>query len=216
MRARGERAMRGGQLGNKNASKNEPVTVTGSSEKTTKELAAELGVSESTYQKRSKIGRGLTEETKEILSELDPKDCDLPNSTRQLNYLASVKDPEDQAEIARRVATGEAVSVWEASTQLKQERGELTTAELPQLAMQAGIKDEANRRRTEEPIFFEGISKAGPMEYVIKWSDGSANRMPRSVLLKEYGYKKCKHCSGYGVRPGRMFFSPRPHQIQQN
>jgi hypothetical protein len=216
MRARGERAMRGGQLGNKNASKNEPATVTGSSEKTTKELAAELGVSESTYQKRSKIGRGLTEETKEILSELDPKDCDLPNSTRQLNYLASVNDPEDQVEIATRVGGGEAVSVWQASNQLKAERGEITQAELYQLAMHSSIKDEAERKRSEEPIYIERIRKAGKMEYVVQWSDGSANRVQRSFLLQEHDFKKCRHCSGYGVRPGRMFFSPRPHQIQQN
>ena len=73
-----------------------PVTVTGTKPKTTKDLAAEMGMSESSYQKRSKIGRGLSEEVQEIIGDLDPSESDLPNSTRQLNYLAGVDDPDLQ------------------------------------------------------------------------------------------------------------------------
>jgi hypothetical protein len=99
MRARGERR-RDGMHPN-------PPTV-GGLEKTTDELAKAVGMAPRTYQQRAQIGRGLTEETQGILAELDPADSDLPNSTRQLNYLAGVDDPEDQAEMARRVAAGEA------------------------------------------------------------------------------------------------------------
>lgn len=46
----------------------------------------------------------------------------------------------------------------------------------------------------------EGINKAGTMNYVVKWSDGRSSSVTRSRLLDE-GYKKCPHCSGYGVVP---------------
>jgi len=106
--------------------------------------------------------------------------------------------------------TGEDVPTWEGGAQPQMEGGEITQAQMYQKAMQQGLKDEAKRNRVEEPIVGLGIRKAGTMEYVFAWSDGSANRVPRSVLLQEHDYKKCKHCSGYGVikrgesgRPGQ-------------
>lgn len=142
----------------------------------------------------------LSPEVAEIVKEIDPADCDLPTSTRQLNYLAGVDDPHDQVEIASRVAAGEAKTVWDASKQLKEERGEV----LPN-AMQESM--DAWARTTpdgeEEPLELMGITKAGPMEYVVKWSDGSSNRVTRKTLLNDHGFKKCKNCSGYGIVEGK-------------
>jgi hypothetical protein len=161
--------------------------------------------------KREKELDRLAPEVAQIIKEIDPSDCDLPTSTKQLNYLAGVDDIEDQIEIATRVGGGEAVTVWQASNQLKAERGELTEAELYQMALHSGMKDEAERRRQEESFYVERIRKAGAMEYVVEWSDGSANKMQRSVLLKEHDYKKCKHCSGYGVvREDVLFATASP------
>ena len=63
MQARGERATSQGFYGNQHTEDVDPVTVTGSKPKTTKELAAEMGMSESSYKYRSRINRALTEET---------------------------------------------------------------------------------------------------------------------------------------------------------
>jgi ParB-like chromosome segregation protein Spo0J len=197
MQARGGRAKGGGDR--RGYAKSDPATVAGALEKTTADLAKEAGMSERTYRTRAKIGRDLTEETLDIISELDPNDSDLPNSTRQLNYLAGVDDPDDQAEIARRVATGEAVSVWAASTQLKEERGEITQGQLHQAAMGAAMKEEVDRKGDEDPVSVEGIRKAGKMEYVVEWSDGTASTVNRQSLLIDHAHKKCKHCAGYGV-----------------
>lgn len=195
MTARGERAAGGGDRPSESDSNFDPVTVTGSKEKTTDDLAKEAGMSKSSYQKRSKIGRGLTAETKEIVSEIDPNDCDLPNSTRQLNYLAGIEDPDDQAEIARKVATGEAVSVWTASEKLKEEKGEEVGLE----EMQKNWID-SQKEDDEQPLTITRIKKIGNMEYVVEWSDGKANTVGRKKVL-EHGYSKCKHCAGYGVTP---------------
>lgn len=156
-----------------------PATVAGTSPKTTKQLAEEAGMSERTYQQRAKIGQKLTDETLEIISELDPNDADLPNSTRQLNYLAGVDDPEDQAEIARRVATGEAVSVWNASEQMKGERQE--------------EKEEADELR------IVALERAATMEIVVRWSDNTKNVVPKKRVLQEARFTQCKCCRGLGI-----------------
>jgi NTP pyrophosphatase (non-canonical NTP hydrolase) len=69
MAAKGERARRGGYR------RDEPATVADSSEKTTDELAEEMGMSPRTYQGRHRIGRGITEETGEILDDIDTSQC---------------------------------------------------------------------------------------------------------------------------------------------
>ena len=186
LKARGERAERGGTGSNQHTSK--PVTVTGL--QTTEELAKAAGMSTSTYERRARIGRDLTEETKAIISELDPSESDLPNSTRQLNYLAAVDDSEDQEEIARMVATGEAASVWSASTKLKKAQEE-----------EAEEKIDVAETKLGHEVTVVGIKKAGRMNYVVEWSSGRANEVPRRFLLKE-GFKKCKHCSGLGITRG--------------
>lgn len=142
----------------------------------------------------------LSPEVAEIVKDIDPADCDLPTSTRQLNYLAGVDDPGDQVEIASRVAAGEAKTVWDASKQLKEERGEVLPNAM-QESMDAWAKTTPNEQ--EEPLELMGITKAGPMEYVVKWSDGSSNRVTRQTLLSDHGFKKCKNCSGYGIVEGK-------------
>jgi ParB family transcriptional regulator, chromosome partitioning protein len=70
MHARGDRAKRGGDGSNQYMSKG--VTVTPLLPKTTEELAAQMGMSKSSYQKRSKIGRGLTEEAVTVVTLYPP------------------------------------------------------------------------------------------------------------------------------------------------
>jgi transcriptional regulator with XRE-family HTH domain len=185
MQARDERARRGDNL-----STMEGRTTAGRPLKTNAELAAQMGVSKSTYKERHRLGRNLTAETKEILSDLDPNDTDLPNSTRQLNYLAGVDDESDQAEIARRVATGEAVSVWQASDQLKKERS---------IA-------EASEADEEYSYEIERIVRLSQAEYVVERRDGTRMLMALQALLKR-GYHQCPHCKGLGIEPR---LEPRP------
>ena len=69
-----------------------PVTVTGL-EKTTADLAEEAGMSESTYKRRAQVGRSIAPATAEIISNIDDLEtCDLPDSPKQLEYLAKLED----------------------------------------------------------------------------------------------------------------------------
>lgn len=115
MRARGERAAEGGYR------RNDSATVA-ESPPTTPEIAEAAGMSERTYYRRAKTGSRITPEVARVLDDLDPQDTSLPDSTRQLDYLAGITDPTDQLEVATRVADGNARDVWEASKQLKRER----------------------------------------------------------------------------------------------
>ena len=91
--------------------------------KTTADLAAEAGMSERTYQRRSKVGRDIAPATADILNAItDLATCDLPDSPKQLEFLAKLEDKTLQATIAERVAHGVAKNVFEASKQLKTEQ----------------------------------------------------------------------------------------------
>ena len=60
--------------------------------KTAKDLAGEVGMSRATYQRRSKVGRDIAEATADILNSItDLEACDLPDSPKQLEYLAKLE-----------------------------------------------------------------------------------------------------------------------------
>lgn len=126
--------------------------------------------------KREKEYGKLGEEVAAVVREIDPSDSDLPASTRQLNYLGGIDDPAERLEVATRVADGSAKTVWEASSQLKQEK-EVES-----------VEDSDIRR----------IVRAGAMEYVVEYGDGNRHTVIRNVLL-ERGFKKCDCCNGFGV-----------------
>ena len=82
-----------------------PVTVTGT--KTTADLATEAGMSERTYRRRSAVGRDIAPATADILNAIvDLATCDLPDSPKQLEFLAKLEDKTLQATIAERVTAG--------------------------------------------------------------------------------------------------------------
>ena len=117
MREKGERAERGDNRFSR------PATVAGLAEpRKTPELAASAGMSERTWQTRAKTGARITPAVAAVLNDIDTDSCSLPDSTTQLNYLAGITDPDDQLEIATRVADGNARDVWDASKQMKQAR----------------------------------------------------------------------------------------------
>lgn len=91
---------------------------------TNSELASEAGLSSSSYRYRKQIGKKISEEAGAVIDEMIESgvQSELPDSTRQLTYLAGVGDPDDQLEIVTKVANGEARDVWEASKSLKQEK----------------------------------------------------------------------------------------------
>ena len=67
-------------------------------------------MSERTYQRRSAVGRDIAPATADILNAIvDLATCDLPDSPKQLEYLAKLEDKTLQATIAERVAAGGAV-----------------------------------------------------------------------------------------------------------
>ncbi len=111
---------------------------------------------------------------------------------------------EADEETKRKAQSGE-MSVNKA---YRQTVGEKTSAEALEDAAEAledafnAEVERARESRRGEPLELVRIKKAGVMSYVVEWSDGDANTVSRAHLLKDHGYKKCQHCSGYGiVRP---------------
>jgi hypothetical protein len=119
----------------------------------------------------------LPEEVAALIKEIDPADCDLPTSTRQLEAVAHLKSPEEQLEVVRRVADGTAVSAWQAIRQLEEE-GKVELGE-----------DEWTIKR---------IVRTGAMQYVVEARNGERFTVTRNVLL-DAGYHKCPACEGRGV-----------------
>ena len=116
LKKRGQRAK-----ANDNRHTSRGVTVTPL--KTTADLADEAGMSKRTYKRRAAVGRDIAEATADILNSItDLEACDLPDSPKQLEYLAKLEDKTLQATIAERVAHGAAKDVFEASRQLKKAR----------------------------------------------------------------------------------------------
>lgn len=148
--------------------------------------------------KREEELERLSPEVAEIVKEIDPADCDLPTSTRQLNYLAGVDDSGDQVEIASRVAAGEAKTVWDASKQLKEERGEANDDVVD--GLRAGIRAEGGESVNPEDVVIARIKRISTMDYVVEFSDGLTGTVGRKDLLKD-GFSKCTHCSGLAVKP---------------
>jgi hypothetical protein len=60
------------------------------------------------------------------------------------------------------------------------------------------LAEQASSRRRNLTI--TRIVRAGRhMEYVVEWSDGTRNEVPRQRLLDDPHFAKCSHCSGYGI-----------------
>lgn len=81
--------------------------------KTTADIAAEMGVSESTAQQRLQIARKLAPDVKEMIADTETAD-----STRQLLTLARM-EPEKQREVAEAIVTGRAETVNQAVSQME-------------------------------------------------------------------------------------------------
>lgn len=63
-------------------------------QKTTEELAAEAGMSKATYERRAAVGRDIAPATADILNAItDLATCDLPDSPKQLEFLAKLEGP---------------------------------------------------------------------------------------------------------------------------
>ena len=61
-------------------------------EKTTADLATEAGMSKATYKRRSAVGRDIAPATADILNAItDLATCDLPDSPKQLEFLAKLE-----------------------------------------------------------------------------------------------------------------------------
>jgi ParB-like chromosome segregation protein Spo0J len=95
--------------------------------KTTGEVAAEAGMSEASWRRRTKIGKSLGPRTKAVLDHADTTDekqRNFLNSTTQLNTLADISNKrgdEKAAEVAERVLGGGARNVYEAYPEIKTE-----------------------------------------------------------------------------------------------
>jgi hypothetical protein len=124
----------------------------------------------------------LPAEVAALIKEIDPADCDLPTSTRQLEALAQIKNKGDQLEVVHRVADGTAVSVWQAIKQLDEE-GRAEIAE--------GIEG-------EDEWAVKRIVRVGAMQYVVEARNGERFTVTRNVLFGS-GYQKCPACEGRGV-----------------
>lgn len=105
-----------------------PATVAGLL--TTEDLAREAGVSERTWQNRTRIGRSLGPKTTEVLDMADltdEKHRQFLNSTGQLNHLVDIarkRGDEVAAEVAQRVLAGESTNTFAAYKAYKEASGE--------------------------------------------------------------------------------------------
>lgn len=116
-----KRAKRGGQIGNKNASKNESDTMTLSFQ-TTAAIANELGLSERSAQRRIQAANNIIPEVKEVI-----RNTDIADSTTQLLELARM-DAKTQQAIANLINEGKAETIKEAKSEItRQDRVERIT-----------------------------------------------------------------------------------------
>ncbi len=104
LKQKGQRKTDGGNGSNQHESNRLTVRQL---QKTTADLAEEAGMSRATYARRAQVGRSIAPATAEIISNIDDLEtCDLPDSPKQLEYLAKLEDKEYQVSIAKRVADG--------------------------------------------------------------------------------------------------------------
>lgn len=100
----------------------------------TAEVAKEAGMSERSWQNRTKIGKALGPETAAILDQADPteeKHRNILNSTTQLNHLADISNKRGDgvaAEVAERVFTRDGASTFKVYDAMKEERGEVSSS----------------------------------------------------------------------------------------
>jgi len=161
-----------------------PDTVSGLG-KTTEEVARDAGMSDRSWQRRTKIGRSLGPQTSAVLDHADlaeEKQRNLLNSTTQLNHLANIANKhgdEVAARVAERVLSEDGASTFKVYEQ---------------------IKGEGSQSEISEPSRVKKIVRAGQRswEYVVEHKDGTRETVIRKVLLEE-GFEKCGHCKGLGV-----------------
>lgn len=151
-------------------------TVSVATPKTTSDMAASAGMSERTWQRRAKTGTHITPAVAAVLNDIDTDSCSLPESTTQLNYLASVNNPDDQLEIATRVADGNARDVWAASKQMKKERKAERKTAVPEMPNTPWVLHEcavADLHAHVEPASVDWIitDPPYPREYLGAYSD---------------------------------------------
>ncbi len=97
--------------------------------KTAAAVAAEQGIKRSTFFLHRSIANRICPDAWAMIDEISLEDNDLPNSTRQLEWLSKQK-VDVQVEVVHRVATGPRnMTVWDADRERKQEAREQRTRE---------------------------------------------------------------------------------------
>jgi ParB-like chromosome segregation protein Spo0J len=163
LEAMGERAKRGDNRHSRPATvagldqDGAPATVAGA--RTTADVANEAGMSERSWQQRTKIGRALGPKTSKALDMADPseeKHRNFLNSTTQLNHLADISNKrgdERAAETAEKVLNGEFKSTFDAYPEVKEEAakeppvGEIIGADHPAWTLEWDVPPEGKEYR---------------------------------------------------------------------
>ena len=101
----------------------------------------------------------------------------------------------DEPEKAIGIAEDEQLSTRELDAFVK-------TGELPKRDMPTVPVTQQEEAEDADPNGILRIVRAGAMEYVVEYGDGSRYSVTRAVLL-DSGYKKCSCCDGYGVERRR-------------
>ncbi len=86
--------------------------------RTSTDIATEAGLSKNSLQKRLQIANDIAPEAQAIIATMNPKDSDLPNSTRQLLHLARLRNPLTQVAVVQMLADNKAHTVHHALRQL--------------------------------------------------------------------------------------------------
>lgn len=117
-------------------------------------------------------------------------------SGQTITRVARLEEEADE-ETKQKLRSGE-TSVNKAYSELKQKaEGQPTTNGS---SSEDPFKSPRVKELIEEKLVVEHIIKVKPVEYVVRWRDGTVGTISRKALLKE-DFCKCRSCNGYGVLP---------------
>lgn len=131
--------------------------------------------------------------TAEALGTIVPKPT-TESQARELTPLVQ-SDAEKAKEVWRSLIGGGQVVT---AKRVKEAVKEAKDKEKPKELLEQSEENTAQETSEEDPAGIRRIVRAGAMEYVVEFNDGRRHTTTRDLLLRE-GFKKCSHCSGYGI-----------------
>lgn len=179
-----------------------PDTMSGL-EKTTEDLAAEVGMTDRSWRRRTKIGREIGEQTAAVLDHADvtdEKQRNLLNSTTQLDHLANISRKRGDgvaAEVAERALSEEGGNVFKEYDKIK------GVPELPPFEL-----SEARKAYYRVSRYLVGLSRLDPEEVASECeSEDAANKdaQDAAAVVEWFArYAQALAKRGTSLEPGNL------------